>query len=148
MINVSVNTEIDLPTNDVFAYLADVSRHPIWQSGVRSTTWTSSPPIRVGSTYDQEMDYRDLVTGYEVTAIDPSRSMTIETRAGATMPATVTRRVDPIGERRCRITVDVVGKPRGFRRLIKPLVSKVVRDSIESDYRRLKRTLEAPEEDP
>jgi hypothetical protein len=38
--------------------------------------------------------------------------------------------------------VDLVGYPRGFRRFAKPLVVKIVRDSIEVDYRRLKRLLE------
>jgi uncharacterized membrane protein len=146
VINVTIRTEINIPASAAFAYVADFSNNAAWQSGIESTEWTSPPPIRVGSTYDQVAEYKNTVTGYEITAIEPGRSITTESRKGATFPITVTRAVVPLGEARCRVTVDLVGYPRGFRRFAKPLVAKVVRDSIETDYRRLKRLLEGKEE--
>lgn len=142
MINLTNRTEIDVPAATLFAYVADFSNNPAWQSGIRSTDWTSSPPIRAGSTYDQHTYYPDTVTSYEIIAMEPGRSITTESRAGATMPTTVTRTVDPLSESRCRVTVDLTARPRGFRRLIKPLLVRMVRKSIEADYRRLKRLLE------
>jgi uncharacterized membrane protein len=147
VINVTVRTEIDVPAETTFNYVADFSNNALWQSGIQSTTWTSTPPIRVGSTYVQRLDHRDTVTSYEITAIEPGYSITAESREGSTFPVTVTRTVVALGESRCRITVDLIGRPRGFRRLVKPLVVKVVRDSIEADYRRLKRQLENADED-
>ena len=148
MINVTIRTEIDVPAAEAFDYVADFSNNESWQSGIQSTAWTSAPPIRVGSTYDQRLDNKDTVTSYEISAIEPGYSITAESREGATFPVTVTRTVVPLSATRCRITVDLVGYPRGLRRLVKPLVVKVVRDSIEADYRRLKRWLEhADEED-
>lgn len=148
MINVTIRTEIDVPAAEAFDYVADFSNNESWQSGIQSTAWTSAPPIRVGSTYDQQLNYKNTVTGYEITAIEPGQSITTESREGATFPVTVTRTVVPLSDIRCRIIVDLIGHPRGFRRLVKPLVAKVVRDSIEADYRRLKRRLEhADEED-
>lgn len=147
MIEMTIRTEIDVPAEEAFIYVTDFSNNAEWQSGIQSTDWTSPPPIRVGSTYEQLADYKDTLTGYEITAIEPGRSITTESREGATFPITVTRRVDSLGECRCRITVDLVGHPRGWRMLVKPLVVKMVRKSIEADYRRLKRMLEAdPEE--
>lgn len=142
MINVTIRTEIDVPAEVAFDYVADFSNNQAWQSGITSTEWTSAPPIRVGSTYEQVSDFKNMVTGYEVTAIEPGLSVTVESRDGATFPVTVTRTVVPLSDTRCRITVDLIGHPRGLRRLVKPLVVKVVRDSIEADYRRLKRQLE------
>jgi uncharacterized membrane protein len=147
MITVTIRTEIEVPAEEAFDYVADFSHNAVWQSGIQSTTWTSPPPIRVGSTFDQQLDYRNTVTSYEVTAIESGHSITTESREGATFPVTVTRTVVPLSDTRCRITVDLVGYPRGFRRLVKPVVVKVVRDSIEADYRRLKRQLEAGQED-
>ena len=147
MINVTIRTEIEVPADEAFDYVADFSNNTVWQSGIQATDWTSPSPIRVGSTYDQQLDYRNTVTSYEITAIEPGQSITTESREGATFPVTVTRTVVPLSDTRCRITVDLVGYPRGFRRLVKPLVVKVVRDSIEADYRRLKRQLEARPED-
>jgi uncharacterized membrane protein len=147
MINVTIRTEIDVPAAEAFAYVADFSNNEAWQSGIQSTTWTSAPPIRVGSTYEQRLERRDTVSSYEIAAIEPGYSITAESREGATFPVAVTRTVVPLSDTRCRITVDLIGHPRGFRRLVKPLVVKVVRDSIEADYRRLKRRLEAGPED-
>jgi uncharacterized membrane protein len=146
VINVSIRIEINIPASAAYAYIADFSNNAAWQSGIKSTDWTSPPPIRVGSTYDQISEYKGIVTGYEITTIDPSRSITTESRDGATFPITVTRSVVPLGEARCRVTVDLAGYPRGFRRFAKPLVVKIVRDTIETDYRRLKRLLEGGEE--
>ena len=146
MINVTIRTEIDVPAEEAFEYVADFSNNESWQSGIQSTAWTSAPPIRVGSTYDQQLDYKNTVTGYEITAIEPGQSITTESREGATFPVTFTRAVVPLSATRCRITVDLIGHPRGFRRLVKPLVAKAVRDSIEADYRRLKRRLEHADE--
>lgn len=142
MINITIRTEVNIPAPAAYAYIADFSNNAAWQSGIESTEWSSPPPIRIGSTYDQVAEYKHTATRYEITAIDPGRSITAESRAGATIPITVTRTVVPLGEARCRVTVDLIGHPRGFRRLAKPFVAKVVRDSIESDYRRLKRLLE------
>ena len=142
MINVAFSTEIAVPASEAFAYVADFSKNPTWQSGIQSTEWTSPPPVRVGSTYQQQLDYRNIVTTYEITALEPGRSIITESREGATIPTAVTRTVEPLGEARCRVTVDLVGRPRGFRWLVKPLVVRMVRKSVEGDYRRLKRLLE------
>ena len=146
MIKITIRTEINVPAKEAFVYVMDFSNNTEWQSGIQSTDWTSPPPIQVGSTYDQLADYKDTLTSFEITAIEPGRSITTESRRGATFPITVTRRVDPLGECRCRITVDLVGHPRGWRRFAKPLVVKMVRKSIEADYRRLKGLLE-PKQD-
>lgn len=143
MFTVTVNTEIDLPAAEVYAFVADLSNNASWQFGIESTEWTSDPPVRVGSTYDQTTEYKGIVTGYEVTAIEPGRSITVETRRGATIPTTVTRTVQVLNESQCRLRVDLVGQLRGWRLLTKPLVMRMIRRSIESDYRRLKRQLEA-----
>jgi hypothetical protein len=147
VINIVIRTEVDVPAAEAFSYVADFSNNAAWQSGITSTEWTSPPPIQVGSTFDQHAEYKGTVTTYEITGIDQGRSITTESRQGATFPIVVTRKVDPLGESRCRITVDLVGYPRGFRRLIKPLLVRMVRKSIEADYRRLKRLLEPDEED-
>lgn len=147
MINVTLKTEINVPADEGFAYVSDFSRNVEWQSGIKATDWISAPPIRVGSTYRQVAEYKDMETVYEVTAIEPGRSITTESREGATFPVTVTRTVDSLGESRCRITVVLTGHPRGFRRVVQPYVGSVVRKSIESDYRRLKRHLESEPKD-
>jgi len=146
VIKVTARTEIGVPAAELFDYVADFSNNPDWQSGIQSTEWTSPPPIGVGSTYRQQIEYRDITTTYAVTAFEPGRSITSESQEGATIPTSVTRTVEPLGESHSRITVVLIGRPGGLRRLIKPFLVRMVRESVQSDYRRLKRLKETPSE--
>jgi uncharacterized membrane protein len=144
---VTITTEIEAPAEVVYAYLADLSNNSSWQSGIASTNWTSRPPIRVGSTYDQRTEYKDMVIGYEVTAIDPGRSITVESRRGANVPTTVTRTVQELDESRCRVEVDLVGELRSWRQITTPMVTRAIRRAVGADYRQLKEQLEADQSD-
>ncbi len=142
MIEVTVVTEVDVAAEVAFAYLADVTKNPEWQHGVRSTKWTSSPRGEVGATYDQTLDYRNQVTSYRVTAIDPGKSMSVESVGEATIPTMVTRAVEPRTAESCTVRVTIVGHPRGLRRLARRAITKAVRRATEVDYTVLKRKLE------
>lgn len=148
MIRTTITLEVETPAERVYSYLSDFTNNPAWQSGVQSTEWTSAPPLRVGSSYVQTMEYKGIATSYTITAIDPGFSITSESEIGATIPTTVTRTVRSLNESRCQITVDLIGRPHGLRRFSKPLLARVVRKSVAADYRRLKRLLESVSEQP
>ncbi|MDJ0925449.1 MAG: SRPBCC family protein [Acidimicrobiia bacterium] len=139
---VFVTTDVNAPGEKAFAYLADVANNPEWQSGVKSTVWTSDPPREAGSTYDQTMDYRNQVTSYRVTSLEPGRSITVESTAGAKIPTTVTRSVESLGATSCRVSVEIVGELSGWRRVAQRNLGKMIRRSTEVDYTVLKRKLE------
>ena len=134
---------IDRPAGDVFAVVADFSRNPEWQRGMKSAVWTSEPPVGVGSTYDQVARFlgRDVTTSFEVVAYDPGRSITIESRASS-FPIRVTRSVEPLTDTRCRVIADVSGEPGRFFRLFGPVLGWMAERSVLGDYRRLKEILE------
>ena len=135
--------EVDRPAAEVFAVIADFSRNPEWQRGMKSAVWTSEPPVRVGSTYDQVARFlgRDVTTSFEVIAYQPGRSITIESRASS-FPIRVTRSVEPISEKGCRAVADVSGEPGRFFKLFGPVLAWIAEHSVQADYRRLKRILE------
>lgn len=139
------SVEIDRPAGVVFAVVSDFSRNPEWQGGMRSAVWTSEPPLRVGSTYDQVARFlgRDVVTSFEVVRLEPGRSVSIESRQ-STFPIRVTRTVEPISTERSRITADVAGEPSGLLGLFGPLMQRMAARSIRGDYQRLKALLERP----
>ena len=144
---VTVTTEVNVPAETAFAYLADVSNNPDWQSGVKSTVWTSDRPGVVGATYDQTLDYRNKVIGYRVVALDPGRSITVESTTGTTILTTVTRSVEPLDETSCRISVEIDGELTGWRRLARRKLNKAVQRSTDVDYTVLKRKLEQTDRD-
>ena len=53
----TTSIDIERPAAEVFDYVADMSNNPNWQRGQVICTWTSQPPIGVGSTYDQEAKF-------------------------------------------------------------------------------------------
>ena len=136
--------EIGKPADEVFDVVADFARNPEWQGGMRSAVWTSEPPVRVGSTYEQVARFlgRDVVTSFEVVGYEPGRSITIESRASS-FPIRVTRSVEPVTDGRSRVIADVSGEPGRFFRLFGPILAQMAERSVRRDYRRLRELLES-----
>lgn len=132
--------EINRDSSAVFSYLADFEKNPLWQGGMVSCKWTSPEPKIVGATYVQEAKFigRKIETHFEVTALEPGRSIAIESTV-STFPIQVTRTVDALGDDRCRVTAHIRGQPTGLLKLF----SKMVEGSVRKDYAALKALLES-----
>lgn len=141
---VHATVDIDRPAPEVFEYLEDVTNNTAWLKGMRSCAWSTAPPVCVGSRYEQVAHFlgKDIRTTFEVTAHEPGRLVTIESRAGSSFPLTVTRRVDPIDGARSRVTETVESDPHGFYRMAEPLLRMIVARNITRDYTNLKALLE------
>ncbi len=135
--------EIERPAAEVFEYIADFERNPLWQGGMKACRWTSEPPLRVGSTYDQQAAFlgRRIESSFVVTALEPGASITIETTE-STFPIKVTRAVEPRGDDNCYVSATVEGGPGGVFVLLGPVMRFMVQRSVRGDYRRLKQVLE------
>ena len=145
MIKASTSIEIERPAHEVFAFVSEFPNNPRWQRGQRACRWTSEPPLRVGSTYDQQARFlgRDMVNALRVVDLAPGRRVTFTSTSG-TFPLTITRTVEPVTADRSRFTEHVRGEPGGFFRLAEPLLHPLVRSTIKRDFPRLKALLEAP----
>ncbi len=143
-----ITTEIDLvvsrPAADVFALLSDFEANPTWQNGMRSCTWTTEPPLRVGSRYEQVAEFlgKEIVSTFEVVEYEADSRVKATTIAGS-FPITFTRWVEPLDQQSTRVRAVIEGDASGFFRLMEPLMRPMVRRSIRTDYQRLKRLLEA-----
>jgi uncharacterized membrane protein len=136
--------EIDRPAAEVFAFLEDVTNNTQWLKGMRSCTWTTERPVRVGSRYEQVAEFlgKEIRTSFEVTAHEPGRLVTIRSREGSSFPLTVTRLVEPIDDQRSRVIETVESDPGGFYRIAQPVLRAMVARNIARDYRSLKTLLE------
>lgn len=148
MIETSTSIEIDRRADDVFAFVSEFPNNPRWQRGQRECRWTSPPPLRVGSTYDQHARFlgRDLVNSFRVVELEPGRRVRFAS-TGGTFPLTITRTVEPLGESRARFTERVAGDPRGVYRIAEPVLRRLVKHTIERDFPRLKALLEQSQPD-
>lgn len=143
VVEVSTSIEIARSANQVFAFVSEVQNNPRWQRGQRSCEWTSGPPVRVGSTYDQRARFlgKDIVNSFRVVEHEPGRRLRLAS-AGGSFPLTITRTVEPLGPTRSRFTEHVVGDSKGFYRIAEPLLRLLVKTSIRRDFPRLKAILE------
>lgn len=142
-ITVNVAIQVDRPASEVFAYLSDFEKNPTWQRGMKACTFTSDPPLRVGSTYDQVAEFlgRTVESHFEVLEYEPGRLVTAQSTSG-TFPITFTRRVTSTGDQSSRVEATIVGDASGVFRLATPVMGWLVRRSINADYGRLKTLLE------
>jgi uncharacterized membrane protein len=144
MIEVAASVEIECPASVVFDYLADMSNNPQWQRGMETCTWTSEPPLRLGSTYDQQARFlgKQISSSFEVTEFETGHRIRIQTVSG-TMPIDVTREVTDAPDGHAVVTAMVRGDPKGVFRLASPVMRLMVSRSGNRDYSRLKEILEA-----
>ena len=144
MTEVTASIEIDRPANVVFDFLADMENNPKWQKGQQYCEWTSEPPLKLGSTYDQRARFlgKEIISSFEVVEYESGRRIRIKTTSG-TMPIDVTREVTPRSEQHCEVTALIKGDPPRLLRLLGPFLNTMVRSSVNKDYQRLKSILEA-----
>ena len=140
----TASVEIARPPEPVFGYMANVDLSPAWQGGMRECRFTSEPPLRTGSTYEQVASFlgRRIESSFVVTALEPGRSITIET-VESTFPIKVTRAVEPLGDTRCCASATIEGGPRGVMRLFMPPMKLIAQRSVRGDYARHRALLEA-----
>lgn len=143
MIEVVVDRTVPLPAETVFEFLADHANNPRWQNGMESCTWTTLPPIGVGSRYDQVARFlgREICTEFEVIDHEPGRSITIESRSGP-LDLHITRTVETAKTSEsvhdgAHIHAVIRGTPTGVMRLVEPLMAGKIRRDINADYDRL-----------
>lgn len=142
MLVVTSGCHVDRPAAEVFEVISDFEQNPSWQSGMVSCSFTTDGPLRVGSQYEQQAKFlgRNIVSTFEVIELDPGRMVKATSIAG-TFPITFTRAVEPLGDG-TKVTAIVSGDSSGVFRLAAPLMSRMVKRSIDGDYRRLKALLE------
>lgn len=147
MIRTSTSVEIERSAGQVFAFVSEFPNNPKWQRGMKSCRWTSDPPLRVGSTYDQQARFlgRDVINSFEVTGYEPGRLVSFAS-TGGTFPIAVTRTVEPLGADRSRFTESVEGEARGYFRVAEPVLRLLVKGSIKRDLPHLKGLLEGSPE--
>ena len=143
MIETVTTIDVKRPASDVFDYVADMSNNPEWQQGMKSCRWTTEPPIRVGSRYDQHASFmgREITSKFEVTEYVAGERIRIVTYE-STFALDITRTVEAIDDASCRVTAIVRGEQAGFFKVFGPLLNKMVSSSVRKDYRALREILE------
>ena len=142
MIEVRESITVDRPIAEVFAFWSDHANNPQWQKGQRSCTWTSAPPMGVGSTYDQEASFlgRPIISSFECVEFEPQQRIRMKTTK-SNLPLDITREVSVASDGRTRLDATIRGEPQGLMRIFNPMTQRMVAASVRKDYARLEALL-------
>lgn len=134
--------EIDRAVAEVFAFVADMTNAPQWQSGLHSVRRSTPGPVRVGSehVFERRFAGRTLASRNRITEYDPPRRIGFEIPEGW-MSGRASYEVVPIGGR-SRVTCRMEFAAAGPLRLVEPVLARILDGDSRRDDQRLKALLE------
>lgn len=142
-VDVTTETDIARPVDEVAGYSADPSNAPEWYANIDSVHWKNDPPVQVGSAVAFVAHFlgRRLEYTYVVVELAPNERLVMRTAEGPfPMETTYTWSANPDGG--THMTLRNRGEPSGFSRLAAPLMAPAMRRANRKDLAALRRILE------
>jgi len=144
MAPIIVNTEVNRPAADVFAYATDPTRFSEWQKGVVEGHMDQSGTPRVGArcSTTRWIGFADRPTTSELVHIDPPKTWGVRGVDGP-IRAKVDVRVDALTDTRSRLAITVDFEGHGIGKVLVPLVvRREARKEMPANLAMLKQRLE------
>ena len=142
-VDVTVETRIERPVEDVAAFAGDPGNAPSWYVNIESVRWQTAPPVQVGSRMDFVATFlgRRIEYTYEVVELAPGERLVMRTAQGP-FPMQTTYTWAP-ADGGTRMTLRNNGAPSGFARVAAPVMELAMRRAMTKDLTALRRRLEA-----
>jgi uncharacterized protein YndB with AHSA1/START domain len=143
MVRVDVDTTIDRPVEEVFAYLTDIDRQPEWVAPMTESRKTSSGPTGVGTTFQQAVKFmgRSMDLNGEITSYQAPNLYAFQAKNGPMhMEMQFTLQSD--GPESTRVTQVASGESAGFFKLADPILARSMKKQFVADLETLKTLLE------
>jgi uncharacterized protein YndB with AHSA1/START domain len=144
MIEFTIQTEVERPPPEVFAFATDPERLPEWQTNTVSAVPLEDGPLRVGSRLREVHrgpGGKELESLVEVSELDPDRRFGLKMIEGP-LPVDGRLRFEPKGAG-TRIAFTVQARPSGAMRLAQPLLRLALKRQFKQHCAELKRALES-----
>src|SRR4051794_6425369 len=141
MLRVELTIEISRAPEDVFAYLSETDKLPLWQKSLLEAR--ADGPFAKGTQIVEKRSLfgREAETKLEVTFFEPPRRLTVETLSGR-VELEIDHRLEASGEDGTTLQVTAAGRPKGALRFAGPAVERGARQELKRDFERLKAILE------
>jgi uncharacterized membrane protein len=134
---------IERPAADVWAYAADIVRHPDWMS-VTNAALLHGTGSQVGSRGRERLALGPFKwdVEFEVAEAVPERRIVWRSVSGAPFDLAVSLDLEPTGPASTRATYGAAIQPHGLWRLLSPLMAAEGKAGPERELRRLKDNVE------
>ena len=143
--NVKQSVVINLPTEEIFAYMGDLENLVDWSSAVIAVRKSSPGAVHVGATVRSTTRFlgRWLEMTFEIVECEPSRFLSIKSIAGV-VPCFFCYQFEPVEDGGTTVSLEaVIDLTGGILGPAESVVTNVVRRQIERDLLTLKDMLEA-----
>ena len=149
---IEASTVVERSAQDIWAYMADLSKLKAWDPDVLEVRWT--PPARLDQTFTIVVDLmggRPLVGDARIVAYEPGRRIGWEARpqapgwvtGGGRSHLTATYSTEPMSDDRTKLTRRLELEPRGLLALVGPAMAFLARRERHAEISNLKRILES-----
>ena len=147
-IDVTAETTIARPRDEVAAFAMDIVNDPVWISGVIEAKMLTEPPLATGSQVSRVATFLGRRIEYvnEVVDYNLQSGMGMRSIKGP-FPMNLTYAFDDAADG-TRARIRVQGEASGFFKLATPVLSRAVLRSITTDLETLKRLLESGAKEP
>lgn len=145
MFDVEIDIELSTPVEEVFAYLADVTRQPEWEPHIRECTPDGELPLHVGSTATQRIEVMGEVRDVTLTVIELTPGACIRFEKSVPIPITFGWDLTPSSggtHVRYRVTLGVTGTKRLGFLVMRALIPLGVKTPLHADLERIRRATE------
>jgi uncharacterized protein YndB with AHSA1/START domain len=141
-VDVTTETRITRPREEVAAYAADPDNSPAWYENIERVEWKTEPPLAVGSrvVFVARFLGRQLAYTYEIAELVPGERLVMRTSDGPFPMETTYEWADDGGG--TRMTLRNRGEPSGFSKVAAPALASAMRRANRKDLERLKQILE------
>jgi len=130
--------------DEVWAYAADITRHPEWM-GVLDAEVIRGRPTDVGAMGRETLHFGPgrFATEFVVSESEPGRLIAWRVAGGPPFIGEGRLELEPIGSTRTRAVYSGAFRLKGLWRLLEPLIAREARASEAAELQRLKGVLEA-----
>lgn len=136
------SVQINASIERVFAYVSDVQRQSEWVAAVSGVSDLSPGPLQVGSTFLLSLEFmgRQADARQEITVLEPNHAI-IQTTTSGPIATEISITLEPSGSGTLlrNVTQAELGS---LGRFAGPLITRTIKQQLETDLQRLRSILE------
>ena len=144
MVDVTTTIIIERPVDAVATYSAEPDNATGWYKNIKSVVWKTDRPLKTGSEIQFSAQFlgRTLTYVYRIEEFIPKQKLVMKTSEGP-FPMETTYAWRPTEDGHTEMTLRNRGYPRGFSKLVAPLMKSAMRKANMKDLKRLKKVMES-----